>query len=68
MSEWISVRDRLPEDHKSDFKYLALYSDGFVDIVDAYVIKEDVNFQDYITFDTWIEYWMPLPELPEEYK
>lgn len=70
MSEWISVKDRLPED---DREVLAYY--GF-DNGDGYCGIRFPGVLTYLAFDTqphWqhessglrVTHWMPLPEPPE---
>ena len=61
MSEWISVKDRLP---KIDEEVLVCFTDGFNQI------KFGVAWT--ISIDGWsgyfggnITHWMPLPEPPE---
>lgn len=63
MSEWISVKDRLPKDgqkaliiHQGDID-LAIYEDLFWDYSPQNI---EINMvQDKIT------HWMPLPEVPQ---
>jgi len=63
MSEWISVKDRLPKENEevlafSGFIFYALnvnhlYENGFFDLV------EEIVYQN-------VTHWMPLPNPPEE--
>lgn len=58
MSEWISVRDRLPEENGD---YLVALDDGYIGVT-WYSADEG--------FDLWadageVTHWMPLPEPPE---
>ncbi len=57
MSEWISVKDRLPEPNTV---VLAHYTDGRICTVDY--LDEHLKF---ITSST-ITHWMPLPEPPKD--
>ena len=77
---WISVKERLPEERKeysdtlqghrewteSDRVFVA---DDFGDVrVDALrngKFRTD-GYKDCDGFPHWIEYWMPIPELPKE--
>lgn len=75
MSEWISVKDRLPEithivrdngDGYSD-DVLMLFTDGTIEVIefelrDGVVETGHGNSLDIVT------HWMPLPEPPKEEK
>ena len=66
--EWISVKDRLPEDSNDGFADAVLVTDGFVQHMAYFVggewrfaesgeIKEPMSYR--------ITHWMPLPEPPK---
>lgn len=63
---WISVEDRLPEDHLK--RYLIAFKDAGGSIVDAARYIPGLGWECY----NWdvpqklITHWMPLPEAPEE--
>lgn len=61
--EWISVKDRLPEETMETV--LAVCSDG--DILTAYVYSDGTwaESRESIPLND-VEFWMPLPELPSE--
>ena len=61
MSEWISVKDRLPEPLAN---VLVCYESGRVDIAWVY---RDPRFA-YESLYGIATHWMPLPEPPEEAK
>ncbi|MBO7230101.1 MAG: hypothetical protein J6V20_01640 [Bacteroidaceae bacterium] len=50
--EWISVEERLPEQHG---RYMAYRADGSV----CFVFFAGIRFPPYVT------HWMPLPEAPK---
>ena len=65
-NNWISVKDRLPEDDKDVLVYnsrskeiiIASYNSNYDEWDNLY------NYYDYLPVDV-ITYWQPLPELPE---
>lgn len=66
MSEWISVKERLPEEVTRVITY-----DGTHNIVDMHVYDGEgfrvcraVN--DLWIYDDCVTHWMPLPEPPKE--
>lgn len=74
MSEWISVKDRLPE---SDSKYMVWYK-GELDICEFNTDSQTFGYtyDDYDEMyshlvcwddgmDKYVTHWMPLPEPPE---
>lgn len=73
MSEWISVRDRLPE---STGEYVLVLASGKpsenVTLVQAYKLAEFDANDGWILemYPEWenptVTHWMPLPEPPEE--
>lgn len=65
MSEWISVKDRLPEGYKDVLVCFENSSGYHVDIT-FYSDKLDYGEGWYLTAD--ITHWMPLPEPPKEDK
>lgn len=61
-SEWISVKERLPE---TDKKVLVCYSNGSMDIA-KYIRADGFEFWfEETTFRKHITHWMPLPEPPK---
>ena len=66
--EWISVKDRLPEDSNDGFADAVLVTDGFVQHM-AYFIGGEWRFAESgeIKEPMWyrITHWMPLPQLPK---
>ena len=67
MSEWISVKDRLPE---HDEKVIAYYGFGdcnlrFVSTLDYYAHDPNPHWQHEST-GLIVTHWMPLPEPPKE--
>ena len=66
MSEWISVKDRLPETHEN----VLFCEDGNVRIgyyLGATYSKRVATFRDLRSaFSFCGTHWMPLPEPPEE--
>ena len=64
-SEWISVKDRLPE----KYKLVLCYKDGKTRIgyyIGAEYVKGVAAFADYShTRSFGVTHWMPLPEPPE---
>ena len=68
MSEWISVKDRLPETNKEVLVYRGGYIGGLMNVY-TYVgndtWEDDYGFWSR-TDDDGITYWMPLPEPPIE--
>ena len=71
-SQWISVEDRLPEYQE---KVLCFYENGFMGTAVFYGISADPHkssndfasySHDYMTENSKIKFWMPLPEPPKE--
>lgn len=56
MSEWISVKDRLPEDDDIVLTYHPLAKDTDIEIT---------TLKGWSINPTIISHWMPLPEPPE---
>ena len=69
VQEWISVKDRLPEDSNDGFADAVLVTDGFVQHM-AYFVGGEWRFAESgeIKEPMWyrITHWMPLPEPPKE--
>jgi len=61
MSEWISVKDRLPD--YGDDEVLIIYKQGGI-FMDSW--NEDEEEWKYAGCDEDITHWMPLPEPPKE--
>ena len=68
VQEWISVKDRLPEDSNDEFADAVLVTDGFVQHM-AYFVGGEWRFAESgeIKEPMWyrITHWMPLPEPPK---
>lgn len=61
MSEWISVKDRLP--NRKD-KVLVFDQYGNIDVS----MFGWTSFDDFDSIETQVTHWMPLPEPPREIK
>ena len=68
VQEWISVKDRLPEDSNDGFADAVLVTDGFVQHM-AYFVGGEWRFAESgeIKEPMWyrITHWMPLPKPPK---
>lgn len=68
VQEWISVKDRLPEDSNDGFADAVLVTDGFVQHM-AYFVGGEWRFAESgeIKEPMWyrITHWMPLPTPPK---
>lgn len=62
-NNWISVKDRLPEDDKDVLVYDSRSKEIIMASYNSDYDEWD-NLYDYLSVDT-ITYWQPLPELPE---
>ena len=62
MSEWISVKDRLPRELHQ--QVLVVDAKGTM-AIGVLVDKESLYFDSYCNYD--ITHWMPLPEPPQNY-
>ena len=60
MSEWISVKDRLPPLNE----YVLIFAKGYMSL-DRISDPKDGNLWD-TTYKDYISHWMPLPESPKE--
>lgn len=63
MAEWISVKDKLPDDGKE-----VLFSDGSSIMVGWYNADEEfweLTDADMIVYAVDVTHWMPLPEPPK---
>ena len=74
MSEWISVKDRLPE-YKTPYDVVLVCdaNDVYGDINYAIAWRNEPRkggdiwcFSTDLWADQFVTHWMPLPELPEE--
>ena len=70
MYEWISVRDKLPEDNKY---VLAVFASGALVVACVFEHDEDAVYWRAQTDDGWESdmdfdptHWMPLPEPPKD--
>ena len=79
MNEWISVKERLPEDDPCVKKYIEHEKFGFLTVLVYNGVVKQTNryFSDDAKFglaktngwewaSTGVTHWMPLPEPPEE--
>ena len=68
VQEWISVKDRLPEDSNDGFADAVLVTDGFVQHM-AYFVGGEWRFAESgeIKEPMWykVTHWMPLPQPPK---
>ena len=71
-NEWISVKDRLPEDEDSLVLAVANGKYKNVQLINAVMLAEYNHKEGWILelYPEWetpdVTYWMPLPEPPEE--
>lgn len=63
MMQWISVKDRLPED---DGKYLCCTRSGAIVVVKYHHFRDTGRWRTYESVAQSITHWMPLPEPPKE--
>lgn len=63
MSEWISVKDRLPEEGED---VLIIEEDGCIDVGHMLRWKGKSDWNSHLFFEPKVTYWMPIPEPPEE--
>ncbi len=72
MSEWINVKDRLPQDKTET---IIIFSDGFCvyfgryydgDSFDGEPLFKVESSNGHIFRDSEVTHWMPLPEPPNE--
>lgn len=69
MSEWISVKERLPEKADTGWDYLVrvvLPSDGGTFVRQTRVIAYDFLDKKWCCTGMIVTHWMPLPEPPKE--
>ena len=59
--KWISVKERLPKEHKDILAYRE--SDGIVILYLFWTLDVNPIYSDEVADYT---HWMPLPDLPEE--
>jgi hypothetical protein len=72
MSEWISIKDRLPEiEEHVLITYRTSQDYGSLKVMQAFRINDceyvvDVYSDGTCVLSDYVDYWMPLPEPPEE--
>ena len=59
---WIKCSDRLPDLDDDGYSERVLALDSDEDIIFSWIVNHDWEFGEDIT------HWMPLPELPKDYK
>lgn len=62
--EWISVKDRMPEDDATD--YLVYGRNGYGIVVAIYYGDGEWLTDDLTNITRFVTHWMPLPEPPKE--
>jgi len=66
MMEWISIKDRLPENKQKVIFYVKdrdeIFCGNFIDG------RFEENLDSWFFLDEYIPYWMPLPNIPEDDK
>lgn len=62
MSEWISVKDRLPD----DTGYVLAWSPRYQEVVIAWYSEEEDFWRTEDDLAPFPSHWMPLPEPPKE--
>ena len=71
MSDWISVKDRLPEDERNVLAYYGYdHGDGnlgmrFMAVLTYFAFDQQPRFQ-FESTGLKVTHWMPLPEPPKE--
>lgn len=63
MSEWISVKDRLPEENG---RYLCIWEDCDKKNIDCVNFRDGFFPWEELLGERLITHWMPLPEPPKE--
>jgi len=68
MSEWISVKDRLPEDNLEVLFFSQEYDGCFVGYkaVEGSYVDPEGNGLNVSNIQKYYTYWMPLPAAPKE--
>ena len=68
MSEWISVKDRLPEDNLEVLFFSQEYDGCFVGYkaVEGSYVDPEGNGLSVSNIQKYYTYWMPLPAAPKE--
>ena len=62
MTEWVSVKDRMPEDGET----VLTYKDGIVEIQEFDKRRKGWLSKGWFWSMATVSHWMPLPELPKE--
>lgn len=71
MSDWISVKDKLPEDERNVLVYYGFdHGDGelgmrFIGVLTYFAFDPQPHFQ-HASTGLKVTHWMPLPEPPKE--
>ena len=63
MNEWISVKDRLPEDNEV---VVIVDENGYFDVGYMAIWGGQVQWCSHLLYDPKVTHWMPIPEPPKE--
>ena len=68
MSEWISVKDRLPDPKKHPNRYIVACIEPFYKslVIDFMRYSNGVWYYDGLPTQATVTHWIPLPEPPKE--
>lgn len=66
MSEWISVKDRLPDPGITKILVLVQHRHGAIIDMARYLGKQGFDLVSWKLWDSDVTHWMPLPEPPGE--
>ena len=68
--EWISVKDRLPEDY-NNYDYMLCYFEGWDDMFFQRTLEYDIEEKEWSDHEgnvyNKVTHWMPLPEPPKQF-